>query len=289
MTSLSSGPPDAGATRGSSRFAGAANAREAASLLLVRFDVREPSGIRPGANLAQRRAGRGSARATGHSCRSGAVSGGKIGGVIQACLRGRDACCGSRCCFLQQAVALLRLPAPPTPAQTGRGHGGQRRSGGTSGVGGTGVTSSGTLAARCPTAAPSRTAIHGAGGRAGYCDGRPTACDTTYQPVCGCDGKIHPDKCETGQAGLYFADVCDPGLASRGRSSCSGCFCDPASTYCLHGIGDTGDDVRVRAAAVGVHGRLRHAGLLVHSPPWMEARAAASPVAGSQGSASTIC
>jgi len=41
----------------------------------------------------------------------------------------------------------------------------------------------------------------GRDGAAGQCRGRPRMCPRLYAPVCGCDGKIHPNECEAHRVG----------------------------------------------------------------------------------------
>jgi hypothetical protein len=72
----------------------------------------------------------------------------------------------------------------------------------------------------------------------GVCRVSPSACDDIYQPVCGCDGKVHANSCEAYGSG---SDVAIQGCtlpAPVHLFQCGPFFCDSAKSYCLHSISD---------------------------------------------------
>jgi hypothetical protein len=54
----------------------------------------------------------------------------------------------------------------------------------------------------------------------GLCGPRPEVCAFIYQPVCGCDGRTYPNRCEAARAGMSIAR----------RGSCEKGEGEPATT-----------------------------------------------------------
>jgi hypothetical protein len=55
-------------------------------------------------------------------------------------------------------------------------------------------------------------ALCGAGDASSHCEPRPSACDTVYAPVCGCDMKTYGNACQAAAAGtgVMYNRVCPP-------------------------------------------------------------------------------
>jgi hypothetical protein len=135
--------------------------------------------------------------------------------------------------------------------ETGGGGGGDAGSQSTgTGGGGATMTSSGSTGAGGGQACGARTGqtcpagffcdypddLCGAADGPGVCSESPSACDDIYQPVCGCDGKIHANSCEAYGVDI---DVAIQGCtAPTGLFQCGSGFCASAKDYCLHSISD---------------------------------------------------
>jgi hypothetical protein len=53
----------------------------------------------------------------------------------------------------------------------------------------------------------------GRGEQSGTCASRPEVCTFIYKPVCGCDGRTYPNRCEATRAGVSIAHhgACEKG------------------------------------------------------------------------------
>ena len=73
----------------------------------------------------------------------------------------------------------------------------------------------------------------------GVCKPSPQGCDLNYQPVCGCDGKVHGNECGAYLEGtdLNVWGGCTP---PQGMFSCGPWFCDLPYSYCQVQISDVG-------------------------------------------------
>jgi len=67
----------------------------------------------------------------------------------------------------------------------------------------------------------------------GTCEPRPKSCDSTFVPVCGCDGAIHDNACDANAAGV---DVNDNGtcMPAPGELACGSRICQKDTEYCEH-------------------------------------------------------
>jgi len=73
----------------------------------------------------------------------------------------------------------------------------------------------------------------------GTCKQRPFACDDRLDPVCGCDGTVHPNACEAEALGI---DVSASGNcpAEAGLFACGFKQCNIDSEFCQHSVSDEG-------------------------------------------------
>jgi hypothetical protein len=78
------------------------------------------------------------------------------------------------------------------------------------------------------------SAICGADDQTGTCKARPTACDGTLEPVCGCDGRNYTNACSAHAAGTAVASA---GVCDGSSMQCGGpydIFCE-SDQYCAYG------------------------------------------------------
>jgi hypothetical protein len=71
----------------------------------------------------------------------------------------------------------------------------------------------------------------GRGPSAGTCRRKPTSCQDTYSPVCGCDGQVYDNECAAHAARV---DLSAMGRCSivRDWASCGAQYCDALTSYC---------------------------------------------------------
>lgn len=84
------------------------------------------------------------------------------------------------------------------------------------------------------------------------CVPQSASCDTTFGPICGCDGQVHDDQCAANGAGV---DVSANGgcKAPPGQFGCASFFCALGSQYCeeLGGQGLTSYSCKPLPASCG--------------------------------------
>lgn len=75
----------------------------------------------------------------------------------------------------------------------------------------------------------------------GNCAPRPQVCDDFYDPVCGCDGAVTSNTCESATIG---SDVSGAGgcVAPPGTFACGPRFCATESDYCQRQISDVANE-----------------------------------------------
>lgn len=73
----------------------------------------------------------------------------------------------------------------------------------------------------------------------GICTKRPTACDTVYQPACGCDGTVYGNACSAQAAGFDVSNLggCKPPPSTF---ACGAGFCTLGAEYCEEILSDVG-------------------------------------------------
>jgi hypothetical protein len=72
-------------------------------------------------------------------------------------------------------------------------------------------------------------------GSSGICALKPTGCDFTYAPVCGCDGKTHPNACEAHSSGVTIASTGECGTTPKSCGGFAGATC-ASNEYCDWGV-----------------------------------------------------
>jgi hypothetical protein len=75
----------------------------------------------------------------------------------------------------------------------------------------------------------------------GTCQKRPMACDASYSPTCGCDGKIYGNPCTANGAGH---DVAPAGTcpAPMEMFACGAQFCGAKTQYCERQLSDIANE-----------------------------------------------
>lgn len=164
------------------------------------------------------------------------------------------------------ASLLLAACGGSTSAETGSqgagggagssGGGGSSGSGGASGAGGSAGSgaaagSGGGSGAACggigglPCAADEYCDFAddscGAFDGGGTCKKRPNGCPDLYSPVCGCDGQVHANPCDTNAAGTDLSALggCPP---PQGWIACGTGFCEATMQYCQRATSDIGGE-----------------------------------------------